>query len=70
MPPPPARRLLLIFGSFIAALNLVVWTAADYSTYGVITSRGLVMALFVQTAVLLLYVILRLALILTGEDAA
>lgn len=68
MPPPPARRLVLLFGGLIAAVNLVIWTLVDYSTYGLLTTRGLVMGLFVLTAVLLLYVILRLAILITGED--
>lgn len=69
-PPPPARRLLLVFGTLIAGMNLVVWTATDYAEYGVLTSRGLTMALFVMTAVLILYVVLRLALFVLDEDAA
>jgi hypothetical protein len=70
MPPPPVRRLLLIFGGFIAGLNLVIWTIVDYSAYGTFTTRGLAMGMFILTAVLLLYVVLRLALVVLDEDAA
>ncbi len=68
MPRPKARRLLLIFGSLIAVFNFVMWTARDFATYGELTTRGLMMALFVLTATLLLYVVLRLGIMLTGQE--
>jgi hypothetical protein len=64
------RHLLVIIGTTLAVINLVWWTAADYATYGAFIPRGLQMALFVQTAVLLLYLVLRLARRVVGEETA
>lgn len=69
MDPIPPRRLLLVMGSLIAFLNLVIWTANDFLATGEWTARGLMMALFILTAVLLMYVALRLALRILGRDA-
>jgi hypothetical protein len=67
---PAPRRLLLLFGSVIAAANLVGWTVVDYLRYGEFTSHGVRMAVFVLSAVLALYIVLRFALLATRQDAA
>ncbi len=67
---PAPRRLLLLFGSLIAAANLIGWTAVDYARYGTFTLHGVRMAVFVLCAVLALYIVLRLALLATRQDAA
>lgn len=67
---PAPRRLLLLFGSLIAAANLVGWTAVDYVRYGALTLHGVRMAVFVLIAVLALYIVLRFALLVTRQDAA
>lgn len=64
------RRLLLVFGTLIALGNLVGWTVADYRRHGELTSLGLERAAFVGSAVLALYIVLRLALLVTRRDAA
>ena len=70
MPDSPApRRLLLIFGLLIAAGNLIGWTWVDYARYGELTLHGVRMAIFVCSAVLALYLILRFALLITKQDA-
>jgi hypothetical protein len=71
MPETPApRRLLLLFGTVISGVNLVAWTAVDYARYGVLTGRGLRMAMFALSATLALYLVLRLALLVVGKEAA
>lgn len=65
---PAPRRLVLLFGLLIAAANLVGWTAVDYLRYGVLTLHGVRMAIFVSSAVLALYIVLRLALLATRQD--
>ncbi len=62
------RRLLLLFGMLVAAANLVGWTVADYLRYGEWTSTGIERAVFVIIAVLALYIVLRLALLVTQQD--
>lgn len=64
------RRLLLVLGTVIALGNLVGWTVADYRLHGELTTLGLERAAFVWTAVLALYIVLRLALLVTRQDAA
>lgn len=64
------RRLLLVFGTLVALGNLVGWTVADYHRLGTFTLRGVERAVFVLTAVLALYLVLRLALLVTHRDAA
>jgi len=68
--PPAPRQLLLVFGMIIAVANFIGWAAADYATYGTLTERSLRMALFAASAVLALYLVLRLALFVTGEESA
>lgn len=63
------RRLLLLFGTLVAAANLVGWTVADYLRLGEITARGIRQGVFVMSAVLALYIVLRLALLVTRQDA-
>ncbi len=63
------RRLLLLFGTLAAAANLVGWTAADYLRYGDLTLRGVRQGVLVLSAVLALYIVLRLALLVTRQDA-
>lgn len=63
------RRLLLVFGTLIALGNLVGWTLADYHRLGEWTLRGAERAAFVLTAVLALYLVLRIALYVTQRDA-
>lgn len=63
------RRLLLVFGGLVALGNLVGWTVADYQRLGEFTSRGVERAAFVTTAVLALYIVLRLALAVSRRDA-
>ena len=63
------RRLLLVFGSVVALGNLVGWTVADYQRLGEFTMRGAERAAFVLTAVLALYIVLRLALYVTQRNA-
>lgn len=67
-PSPAPRRLVLIFGLFIAACNLIGWTWLDYTRYGVFTLHGVRMAIFVCSAVLALYLVLRFALLVTKQD--
>lgn len=64
------RRLLLLFGLLIAVANLVGWTVVDYLRFGVLTLHGVRMAIFVSSAVLALYIVLRFALLATRQDAA
>ena len=63
------RRLLLVFGTLVALGNLVGWTVADYHRLGEFTLRGVERALFVTLAVVALYIVLRLALLVTQRDA-
>lgn len=63
------RRLLLIFGAVVALGNLVGWTVADYQRLGEFTLRGVERAVFVGLAVLALYIVLRLALLVTHRNA-
>ena len=63
------RRLLLVFGTLVALGNLVGWTVADYHRLGVFTLRGVERAVFVTLAVVALYIVLRLALLVTQRDA-
>lgn len=65
---PAPRRLVLLFGLLLAGANLVGWTAVDYLRYGVLTLHGVRMAIFVSSAVLALYIVLRLALLATRQD--
>ena len=67
-PLPAPRRLVLIFGLLIAVCNLVGWTWVDYARYGVLTLHGVRMAIFVCSAVLALYLVLRFALLATKQD--
>ncbi len=62
------RRLLLLFGTLAAAANLVGWTLADWLRYGEWTTTGAERAAFVLSAVLALYIVLRLALLVTRQD--
>ncbi|MEM1043296.1 MAG: hypothetical protein AAGI91_11785 [Bacteroidota bacterium] len=62
------RRLLLLFGALVAAANLVGWTMADWMRYGEWTTTGIERAVFVLCAVLALYIVLRLALLVTHQD--
>ena len=62
------RRLLLAFGALVALGNLVGWTVADYHHLGELTFRGAERAAFVLTAVLALYIVLRLALYVSHRD--
>lgn len=63
------RRLVLVFGLLVGAANLVGWTAVDYARYGVLTTHGVRMAIFVVSATLALYLVLRLALLATRQDS-
>lgn len=65
---PAPRRLLLLFGAVIAAVNLVAWSLADLSLFGYVTTRGLRMALFALSATLALYIVLRIAQAVVGEE--
>jgi len=65
---PAPRRLVLIFGLLIAVGNLIGWTWVDYTRYGVFTLHGVRMAIFVCSAALALYLMLRFALLVTKQD--
>lgn len=65
-----SRRFVLVAGALIAAANFVGWTFADYQRYGVFTLNGTIRALFVLTAVLGLYLVLRLAALVLGRNEA
>ena len=67
-PAPPPERLLLLFGLPLAALAFFYWTGSDRLTYGLWTLRGFEKGLFILTAVLLLYVVIRLARIVLDRD--
>ena len=62
------RRLLLLFGGLVAVANLVGWTLADWMRYDEWTTTGIERAVFVLVAVLALYIVLRLALLVTRQD--
>ena len=66
--PPRPERLLLLFGLPLAALTFVYWTWSDHANYGIWTLRGVEKGLFVLTAVLLLYVVVRIARLVIDED--
>ncbi len=64
------RRLVLLFGTLAAGANLVGWTLADYFRYGEWTLHGIRQAAFIGAATLALYIVLRLALLVTRQDTA
>ena len=63
------RRMLLLFGVLAAVGNLVGWALVDWGRYGFVTAHGPRTALFVLSATLALYLVLRLALLVTRQDA-
>ena len=65
---PPFYKLVLPFGLALAAAALTYWTALDRLHFGVWLPDGLVRAVVVLGAVLLLAGVLRLAQWLTERD--
>lgn len=66
---PDPRFLLLVLGSVVAVFNFIGWTWSDYQLYGHLTPKGLLMGMFVLSAVLALYLVLALALYVLGKES-